>query len=303
MSNPVIRVIRAGDTSKPDPFTVCIVANPALEAPRGTGQFMTDPILANQPAFDAAVTYIHDCLFGRLPGQGEALLAVPDIAARVRIVSLFDSGLPPQDANSLVANDSMSNQLVARRTAAKPFLSRFGLAADVVYCVSHSATHGRATAWFTSDDDAGGGVAFTLDGVTLHHRFDNLIPGTIAIHARASSLTALHEFQHALSSYTNGKIVDLYVQSPPAVNCKHGRPIPAAFANYNGTVHNSDPVRDGLGYPPTGTQFHCALHNPNAPAVMDNYPTTPAPAPPVSCQNDQITRRFMLDRLRAKMSR
>ncbi len=300
MSDPLINVIRPGDSSKPAPFTICVAANPALEAPRNTGQFITDPILSDQPAFDAAVSYIHDCLFGLLPGQGEALLAESDIAPKVRIVSLFVPGLSPQDANSLVANDSISNQLIARRTMAIPFLSRFGLTADIVYCVSRSSTHSRATAWFTSDDDAGGGVPFTLDGTTLHHRFRSLIPGTIAIHSTASSLTALHEFEHALSSYSNGKIVDLYVQSPPAVNCKHGRPIPSLFANYDGTDLASDPVRDSLGYPAGSTQFHCALLNPSAPAVMDNYPLAAVPA---SCENDDITRRFMLDRLRAKISR
>jgi len=300
MSTPVIKVIRPGDTSKPDPFTICIVANPALEAPRGAGQFITDPVVSDQPAFDAAVTYIHNCLFGLLPGQGEALLAVPDIAPKVRIVSLFVPGLPPQDANSLVANDSISNQLIARRAMAIPFLSRFGLTADVVYCVSKSSTHSRATAWFTSDDDAAGGLPFTLDGITFHHRFHHLIPGTIAIHTGASSLTALHEFQHALSSYSNGKIVDLYVQSPPAVNCKHGRPIPPSFANYNGTNLGSDPTRDSLGYPAGWVSFYCALHNQNVPAVMDNYPLATAPE---SCENDVITRRFILERLRAKISR
>jgi len=300
MSNPDVRVLRPGDTGKPDPFTVCIVANPALEAPIRTGQFMPDPILLDPPAFEAAVSYIHDSLFGLLPGQGEALFAEPDIEPRVRIVSLFDSDLPLQDANSLVGNDSVSNQLIARRTVARPFLQRFGIAADIVYCVSKSATHDRATAWFTSDDDTAGGVPFTLDGVLLHHRFFSLIPGTIAIPASASSLTALHEFQHALSSYSNGKIVDLYVDSEPAANCKRDRPIPVQFGTYNGTPLASDPTRNGLGYDAGWTSYHCALLKPSAPAVMDNYWRA---AVPNSCENDDITRRFLLDRLRAKISR
>jgi hypothetical protein len=300
MTEPTISVLRPGDTSKADPFTICIVANPALEAPRNTGQFMPDPISTNQPAFDQAVDYIHSCLFGMLPGQVEAPLADPSIEPRVRVVSIFVPDLPPEDKNALVANDSVSNQLIARRTAFSPFLARFGLHADVAYAVSNSETHSRATAWFTSDDDARGGVSFSLDGVQLVHRFFNLIPGTVAIHSTASSLTALHEFQHALSSYSNGSIVDLYVDSSPGVNCKRGRPIPPDFATYDGTVLASDLVRDGLGYDPGWLSYHCGLINPLLPAVMDNYFLGSIPE---SCQNDEVTRRFILDRLNAKLSR
>src|SRR5207247_4595238 len=46
VGSPHIQVIRAGDTVKPNPFTICIVANPALEAPWTSGQFMADPIAA-----------------------------------------------------------------------------------------------------------------------------------------------------------------------------------------------------------------------------------------------------------------
>jgi hypothetical protein len=51
-------VIRAGDTSKANPFTICIVANPALEAPWQTGQFYADPIVLNSATFNNAVAYI-----------------------------------------------------------------------------------------------------------------------------------------------------------------------------------------------------------------------------------------------------
>jgi hypothetical protein len=300
MTEPTISILRPGDTSKEDPFTICIIANPALEAPRNTGQFMPDPISIDQTAFDQTVDYIHSCLFGKLPGQVEAPLADPAIEPKVRVISIFAPGLQAEDKNALIANDSVSNQLIARRTAFSPFLARFGFQADVAYAVSQSTTHSRATAWFTSDDDARGGVPFTLDGAHLVHRFFHLVPGTIAIHTTATSLTALHEFQHALSSYSNGSIIDLYVDSSPGVNCKRGRPIPPNFANYNGTLFSSDPVRDGLGYGLGWLSYHCALIDPGLPAVMDNYflgSTRDA------CQNDEITRRFILDRLNAKLNR
>jgi hypothetical protein len=54
---PVIRVIRPGDTTKPNPFIICIVANPVLEAPWHSGQFITDPITASQSSFDSSAAY------------------------------------------------------------------------------------------------------------------------------------------------------------------------------------------------------------------------------------------------------
>ncbi len=222
-------------------------------------------------------------------------------------MSLFISGLAAQDSTSLVAQDSMSTILVARSSQFVPFLSAYGLAADIVYAVSKSVSHDRASAWFTSDDDSGPGVGFTLDGVQLFHRHFNIIPGTIALHSTSKSLTALHEIGHALSSYTNGSIIDLYVDSLPdpsslpAVNYKRGRPIPTAFGAYNGTVIASDMSRDGLGYPSTWQSYHSELIDPAVPAVMDNYR---AASVQEHCLHDKdSTQRFLIDRLRAKMAR
>jgi hypothetical protein len=66
------------------------------------------------------------------------------------------------------------------------------------------------------------------------HRFYKVVPGTIAIHSTASSLTAVHEFGHAISSYTNGKIMDLYVDSAAGFDNLLGRRIPPIFCDYNG---------------------------------------------------------------------
>ena len=302
MADPEIRFVRPGDTSKQDPFTICIIANPALEAPWKSGQFIRDPITSSPPAFASSVQYIVQALFGTLPNQAERFLGDPAIAPKVRVVSLFVTGLEVADANSLVAQDSMSNMLVARRTAFTPFLARYGLAADVAYAISASDTHTRASAWYTTDDDGRGGVPFTLDGINLSHRFYSLIPGTIAQHSSSTSLTALHEFGHALSSYSNGMIVDLYVDSGPGANNKRGRPIPGQFAVYNGTSFASDSTRDGLGYPAGWQSYHCGLIDPALPAVMDNY-WLASGGVPNQCQHDEITRQFLLDRVRAKLGR
>jgi hypothetical protein len=300
---PAADVVRPGDATKPDPFTILVVANPALEAPFNSGHFAIDPIMSNQAGFANCVDYLERSLFATLPGQADPMLSDPTIAPNVRLLSLFHTGLPVESRFSFVAEDDASDDLlVARRTAIRDFLLAEDIVADIVYGISGSLTHMRASAWFTSDDDASPGVPFTIDGVSMHHRHRYLIPGTIGMHFTASSLTAAHEFQHAISSYTNGTIVDLYVDSPPAVNNKRGRPIPALYATQNATPLNSDPTRGTLHYPATWNSYHCEIHDPHNPAIMDNYYLAPAGVAEV-CQNDRITRTFVVDRIIAKAGR
>jgi len=297
----VSTVMREG-AAKPNPFTVCIIANPTLEAPWNSGTVVADPIIGQLAAFQAAAAYIDSALFGLLPGQQEVLLADPGIMPFIRVVSLYDDGIAPSLANALVAQDGASNILVARRSIFVAFLANYGIAADVVYAVSASASHTRASAWFTTDDDAGGGVPFTLDGNQCFHRFNSLIPGTVGIHVTPDSLTPLHEFGHAISSYSNGMILDLYVESPVGLNNRLGRPIPPTFCSYQGTAFASDPNRDGLGYLPDLAQsYHCALVDPTCPAVMDNYYRSTKGAE--ACQHDRVTGQFIRDRMAAKISR
>ena len=106
-ASPIITTIRPGDTTKTDPFTVVIVSNPALEAPWKSGNFVIDPITSMQVAFNAAVAQIDSALFGLLPGQRERFIADPAIAPKIRVVSVFVSGLPAQDSNSLVGEDGV----------------------------------------------------------------------------------------------------------------------------------------------------------------------------------------------------
>lgn len=301
--NATLKTIRPGDTTKSNPFTIIIVSNPALEAPWNSGTFIVDPITSNQAAFDACVRYIDDSLFGKLPSQRERFMNDPSIEPKIRVQSLFVTGLPAEDANSLVAQDGVSNMLVARRSVFIPFLAGQELQiADVVYAVSKSQSHTRASAWFTSDDDFRPGTSFTLDGVTLSHRYFNLVPGTIALHSTSTSLTAMHEFGHALSSYTNGSVVDLYVDSREGFNNKRGRPIPPNFRVYQGSASVSDAARDGISYPVGWQSYHCELLDPATPALMDNYWVAPSGVPE-HCRHDKITREFLTDRLRAKISR
>lgn len=297
----VVNILRPGDTSKKNPYTVAIIANPALETPWRGGVFIRDPMMGSLAAFQSAVVYIDSNLFAVLPGQKEKLLADPAIQPKVRVVSIFDDTLEPDLNTSLVGQDDVSNILVARRDAFVPLLAKYSIAADVAYTVSASPSHTRASAWFTSDDDSQAGVGFTLDGRALVHRYNWLVPGTVAIHVTATSLTAVHEFGHAASSYTNGAVVDLYVDSTPGLNNKTGRPIPVDFAVYQGTTYKTDPARDGLGYPPGWRSYHCELVDPACPAVMDNYYLSAAGA--LACQHDAITKVFLRDRILAKMSR
>jgi len=291
---PVV-VIREGDTSKFNPFTIAIIANPLLENPTGSGNFIEDPIMGDRAAFDACVAYIVECLFGNLPGQLENFLANSLIEPKIRIVALFLRRWESIATNSLVGQMAASNILEPRAEAYLPFLKlQFGIDADVAYAVSKSATHNRASAFGMTDDDDRPGTNFILDGVTLSHRFFTSLPGTIAIHADKRGLTALHEFGHAVSSYTNGFITDLYVDSGPALNVKVGRPIPTNFANYNGTIMAADQTRDGLGYPAGWQSYHCGLLS-ALPAVMDSYRP--------GSQHDRITRQFLTERLLAKISR
>jgi hypothetical protein len=303
-NEPTIVVHREGDTSKPDPFTICFVANPVIEALL-SGSFRKDPMIDDQSGFDDCVAYAIGNLYGDHPGQGEGLLAPQDIADAVRVTSVFVRDLPPTNANALVAEDDprSSTQVIARRTAARSFLSRFSLDADVVFAVTASTTHDWSTAWPATDDDGRSGVDFELDGVEMTHRFFTIVPGTIALHVTERDITPLHEFQHALGSYSNGQIEDLYLNSGAAVNRKQGRPIPDEYAVYNGVSHASDKVRNGIGYPPNGTAYHCELHFPSAPAVMDDYFKAPAALGTLACENDTITRRFLQDRIRAKLGR
>jgi len=147
-----------------------------------------------------------------------------------------------------------------------------------------------------------------MDGAAYTHCHSSTVPGTVALPLSAHSVTAAHELGHALGSYENGQIVDLYNDWIPqpglVVNKKNGRspggPIPSQFATYNDLTLASDPTGSNPNYLASWTTYHCQRIDPVDPALMDNYwPGTP----PESCCHDAITRRFLHDRLLAKISR
>jgi hypothetical protein len=297
--NPI--TVLPGDAGKPNPFTILIVANPALEAPWSSGTVIRDRIVSKKAEFDACVKYIVDALTQALPLCAEPLLNDPVIRGRTRILSLFDPTLPVSPRNAFVGLDSGSSLLIARRDEINAFIAAKGILADIVYAITAGDDlHDRASAWFTTDDAAAGGIAFNFDGNNLTHCYEAAIPGTIAMHAHTTGPTAAHEFCHAISSYSNGSIVDLYVDSLPGINNKRGRPIPGVFGSMNTMSYGSDPSRDHIGYDAGWQSYHSDLTDATRPALMDNYWHA---ADPLACQNDRITRNFIIDRLRAKTGR
>lgn len=296
-----ITVLQPGDPTKQNPYTIAIVANPALETSSGSGHFTADPILGIPASFHHAATYVFDVLFGRLAGQAEQLLADPRLGSHIRVVSVFDSGLPATDPHSLVSQFS-PDIAEPRRDKFSPFLLNYQITADVAYAVTASPTHQRASAWYTTEDATRGGVPFQIDGVSFTHWHFCTIPGTVALPVTSKSLTALHEFGHAASSFTDGMVIDQYVDSPPGLNNKRGRPIPPTFGKLDAVTYAADPARDGLGYPPAWQSYHPELSDPTMPSLMDNYWQAPGGVPE-KCQFDRLTRQFFLDRLIAKLSR
>lgn len=299
------KVLREGDTSKPLPYTIVIVANPAIESGESSGRFKADPISKHQDEFDDSANYINQCLFGELPNQREKFLADSSIVNKIRVVSLFVGGLSSNKNNSLIVN--ADHLLIARRDYFASFLARYNLVADVAFAISRGKDE-SASAWATDDDDTKPGIEFELDGKKYWHRFYGTVPGAIAMHADNRSLTAIHEFGHAASSYTNGYLSDLYVDfhdedvHRPVINKRYGRPIPARFCHHNGRDYLSDPARDGLGYERDWQTYHCQLIDPVLPAIMDDYPDAEGDRD-IECQHDRITRQFLLDRIRAKCAR
>jgi hypothetical protein len=299
--------LRAAGAVKPNdnPYAIVIVANPALLTQGG--QLMADPIMAQAAQFETCVQYIMDSLFGRLPGQAETFL-VP-FEPLIRIISIFDTRRPVTQANCLAQEyDSADgiiepnpNQDVYTALLAQYQYNGKPIKADVVFAVTNSPTHTRCSAFYTYDNDSGAGVPFQLDARTHTHRYNNVDPGAVALHVSSTSVVALHEFGHAASSWTNGSVKDLYVDSDLSnlpVNIRDGRPIPVNFATYKGTTYPADQTRDGIGYDPTWRSFHCALVDPNFPSVMDNF-WDAAGGQYAACKHDQITVAFLTERLRA----
>jgi len=300
-----VRVLHSG-APKVRPYTIVLVANPAIEDEEG-GTFTADAALGDRPGFHDAVSFCLRNMFSTT----EDLLRQGHIDASLRLVTVFDETAEAIDANAL-AHEIDPNLMETRRTRLKGFVGRYGETADVVFVLHGSVTHDRATAWFTTDDAAGPTTDFTFDGAARVHGHLPAIPGSAAIPVSAdqTGLTAFHEFGHAASDFNNGKVVDLYADQAGSggalvVNKKFradaADPLPADFAEYNGTDHASDQTRDGLGYEAGWTSFHDELIDATRPNMMDNYWQTFDD--PQRCRLDQLTYDWFVDRLWAKALR
>ena len=289
-----------GDTTKPDPFTILVIATPAYVTDAVPGNVVADPIMLQPAAFRAKVEYLCTVLFGKLPGQAEKALGTNGIGPAVRVVSHFDPTAPVSNANALVVQCPRSNIVEPRRYEIARLVATLGLEVDIVFAVTCNPSHRRSSGLAADDDLARGTTPYQLDGRVYHHAHHSNVPGTVALHTVAGSLTGLHEFQHALGSFQNGQIKDVNIDGPEAVNRKVGRPIPARFCTYNGNAFNSDTVGKPFGYPAGWMSYHCEHHDAANPSLMDDYWFG---KPPIACQNDHLTRAFVLDRLYAKIRR
>ena len=304
-SQATIRVLNPGARTAM-PFTVAFVANPSyIPRPAPPSGTKPDPAIASRPPFHGAVRF---CLKNLLE-------PTEDIIARfdpdVRFLALFDPVAPSDPTALLEEHPTESTILVPRRQTIRTFLSDRGLAADIVFVLHGSPTYYRASAIATTDDGLDG-VSFSYDDFTGTHGFGCSVPGTVAFPmGSAKGPIALHEFCHAAAETQNGVVIDLYSDRDlPAfsgtlrVNKKwrhlSTEPVPADFADYEGETYQADPRRDGLAYGPGWRSYHPAPTDGNRPNLMDTYGLV---EDSMACRLDQLTRAWLLDRLRAKLSR
>jgi hypothetical protein len=299
----VVRVLYSG-APKNRPYCIGLPANPGTLTE--AGQLVPDALLGNRPAFHDAVAY---CLRNLLTVT-EDCLRQGDWDREMRFVAVFDRTLTADDSNSLV-EEQAPNVMRTRRYHVGPFLSRYAVVVDVALVVHGSTTHTRPWSWAGIEDQTQVGTPYSYDGVTLQHLHYPQTPGSAALYVDMDrgGILPLHECFHGMADLNNGRIVDLYGDATAGtfmINKKFrtqsGDPVPALFANYNGGNEPADPARDGLGYPPSWTSYHCALLDPARPNVMDDFWDT-FDDDPQRCRLDTLTYRWLTDHLRAKLTR
>ena len=296
------RVLLSGQP-KSRPYTIVFVANPAIRTE--SASLIADAVLTDRPGFHGSVGYS----LRNLLTATEDLLRLGDRDAQIRLVTVFDATIPVADESALAIEFS-PNIMATRRDKLRSFVSRYGEEADMVFVMHGSTTHNRASAWFTSDQAGGPATPYTYDGTARVHGHFPSIPGSAALplSMNQTGLTPFHEFGHGASDFTNGMVVDLYVDGSPGgffVNKKFRAlstdPVPASLANSNGTAFAADPNRDGLTYPTGWRSYHPVLIDATRPNMMDNYWL--AFDDPQRCRLDQLTYAWFTDRLRAKLER
>jgi hypothetical protein len=337
-------VISAGKGAAP--YTVAIIANPVLES-ETTGKLKRDPIL-NYPKLFQAKTACIIAGFATDPVMNERE-ADETFLDRMRLVTLFNPSLaksefkighhPPVEQprehalcremdydivvepiqrlyeknTQKVQEERLLNFIKQHLPAYYDHANNRSLI-DVVYIVTASKTHTRSSARFTFDDEKNPGRGFTLDfgdeKLELRHDPYAKIPGVVAYSAWDNRLkTPIHEFAHAMSSTTNGAIIDEYYDDLPellrnvrAINKHHwqpqeGQPLPEKFADYIRTDENPDAIRTDRGRhaPPEWKTYVPARENIALPCTMDFAEE--------SFAFDLLIKKYMHDRLEAKTNR
>jgi len=287
---PNVTVLVDG-AAKASPYTLLFLANPVVRRQNGT--FVADPIQSNRRAFHETVATALRVLFG----TRERLL-VP-YAHEIRVVARYASAAVT--AGNALCRQEHGGQMWPEQAKITAFLSALPLAADHVFVVFRSSSHGRATTYWSVEAGASAGQAWTLDGAAQNHRQTSTQPGTTALTSPTAPITALHEFLHGAD------VDDLYVDSPPnrfVVNRKRKVTVaahrPAQFATLDGIAYATDLHRDGLGYPAAWLSYHPALVDTLRPNVMDDYHRADDPT---RCRLDVLTLRYMRDRLEWKLQR
>jgi len=257
----------------------------------------------DRAAFEKCVESIVVALFIGFPGQREVPFKSADISPNVCFVSVFAEA-PADEPDLHLVETGFCVEPVRRYIAS--FLQRHEVVSpDIVFVVSSLVAHEAALA--TEDDEARGGIPFELDGKRYLHCYWCKHPGVSVLHLHSHWYAIVHELQHAVGSSQNGRITDLYLDAKICTDLVNkqlrtspGAPVPPSFGTYAGRLHHADQDRQPIGYPGDWHSYHCARHNPAAPAIMDDYRACP---PHTTCENDTITREFMLDRIRAKLAR
>ena len=297
-----VRTLYPGRTTR-GAYTIVVAASPGRLDEAGT--VVSDGILSDRPAFHRLVTH---CLNNILT-LDESLLRTGNMDRLIRFVTIFDT-TRSADADNVLVKEIDPDILEPQRTLTNRFVSQYWERADVVYCISASTTYTRASAWFGDDDSAMTTPTYTYDGTTRRSGLYPRIPGSIALSTSMdiTGLTALHEFAHAASDFSNGIVTDLYVDATRSgfvVNQKIRAlttdPVPANFAIVDTTTYAADSARDSIGYPADWVSYHPGLQVANRPNLMDNYWT--AGPNVLQCRLDGLTFDWFLRRLRAKIDR
>ncbi|MCU0644016.1 MAG: hypothetical protein MUC94_07110 [bacterium] len=211
-----------------NPFTIAIVANPEILKEDQSG-VISDPILKDKSLFAKVVARILRSFVNN------ELLNLPEILTRIRFVTVFTaenkaSGKPEFD-NALCEEilSEPANIIYPRQKQLNAYVKecltheKMSDCVDIIFAISGSENHTRSSAAFTAEDKSGdpekGDVRFRLKTNSMsrkgYHKCkvdEKGLPGAIALSAWDDRLkTPVHELAHAISSESNGVIVDEYL--------------------------------------------------------------------------------------------